>query len=73
MEKIDPIEEFVSMFEEPSRGSIATESIPSSFNWWGAWLSPNLDKIILRPSNNFFSLFKVNNKDLWPSDWIEIS
>jgi hypothetical protein len=47
--------------------------IPSSFNWWGAWLSPNLDKIILRPSNNFFSLFKVNNKDLWPSDWIEIS
>ena len=46
--------------------------IPSSFNWWGAWLSPNLNKIILRPSNNFFSLFKVNNKDLWPSDWIEI-
>lgn len=46
--------------------------IPSSFNWWGAWLSPNLDKIILRPSNKFFSLFKVNNKDLWPPDWIEI-
>ena len=46
--------------------------IPSSFNWWGAWLSQNLDKTILRPSNNFFSLFKVNNKDLWPSDWIEI-
>ena len=46
--------------------------IPSSFNWWGAWLSQNTNKIILRPSNKFFSLFKVNNKDLWPSEWIEI-
>ena len=46
--------------------------IPSSFNWWGAWLSQKKNKIILRPSNKCFSLFKVNNKDLWPSDWIEI-
>ena len=46
--------------------------IPSSFNWWGAWLSQNNNKIILRPSNKFFSLFKVNNKDLWPPEWIEI-
>ena len=46
--------------------------IPSSFNWWGAWLSQKKNKIILRPSDKNFSLFKVNNKDLWPSDWIEI-
>lgn len=46
--------------------------IPSSFNWWGAWLSSHSDKIILRPSENFFSTFEVNNKDFWPSDWIEI-
>ena len=46
--------------------------IPSSFNWWGAWLSQKKNKIILRPSNKCFSLFKVNNKDLWPLDWIEI-
>tara|TARA_B110001450_G_scaffold248767_1_gene265314 strand:- start:67 stop:1014 length:948 start_codon:yes stop_codon:yes gene_type:complete len=46
--------------------------IPSSFNWWGAWLSPKNNKIILRPSDKNFSLFKVNNKDLWPPDWIEI-
>ena len=45
---------------------------PSSFNWWGAWLSTKKNKIILRPSDKNFSLFKVNNKDLWPSDWIEI-
>ncbi len=47
--------------------------IPSSFNWWGAWLSQKKNKIILRPSDENFSLFKTNNNDLWPSDWIEIS
>ena len=46
--------------------------VPSSFNWWGAWLSQNKSKIILRPSDKNFSLYKVNNKDLWPADWIEI-
>ena len=45
---------------------------PSSFNWWGAWLSQKKNKIIVRPSNKNFSLFRVNNKDLWPLDWIEI-
>ena len=47
--------------------------IPSSFNWWGAWLSKSTNKIVTRPSNSFFSEFKVNNKDLWPSDWIKIN
>jgi len=47
--------------------------IPSSFNWWGAWLSKKNDKIICRPSNNFFSDFKVNNNDFWPKNWIEIN
>ena len=46
--------------------------IPSSFNWWGAWLSQKKNKLILRPSDKSFSQFTVNNKDLWPSDWIEI-
>ena len=46
--------------------------VPSSFNWWGAWLSQNKTKIVLRPSDKNFSLYKVNNKDLWPADWIEI-
>ena len=24
-------------------------------------------------SENFFSAFEVNNRDFWPSDWIEIN
>ena len=46
--------------------------IPSSFNWWGAWLSKEQNKIICRPSDNFFTDFKVNNIDFWPPNWIEI-
>ncbi len=47
--------------------------IPSSFNWWGAWLSQKNNKIICRPSENFFSDFKVNNIDFWPKNWIRIN
>jgi len=45
----------------------------STFNWWGAWLSERKNKIILRPSDNFFSDFYLNNKDFWPSNWNIIS
>ena len=31
---------------------------PTSFNWWGAWLSKKL-----------FSDFFLNNKDFWPNSW----
>ena len=44
----------------------------SSFNWWGAWLAQKNDKIIIRPSENFFSMFKVNNRNFWPETWLEI-
>ena len=48
-------------------------TIPSSFNWWGAWLCQKSDKIICRPDDNFFSDFFVNNKDFWPIKWIKIT
>ena len=47
--------------------------IPSSFNWWGAWLCKKNNKIICRPAENLFSTFKINNLDFWPNDWIKIS
>ena len=47
--------------------------VPSTFNWWGAWLCNNKEKIVTRPSSIFFSDFTINNLDFWPTDWIEIS
>ncbi len=41
---------------------------PSTFSWWGAWLSEKNDKICIRPKN----LNPSNNKDFWPQDWISI-
>ena len=46
--------------------------IPSSFNWWGAYLSQNPHKIIIRPDENNFSVYKINNLDFWPMKWIKI-
>ena len=31
-------------------------TIPSSFNWWGAWLSSSKNGIICRPDDNFFQI-----------------
>ena len=43
---------------------------PTSFNWWGAWLSKNRENsLILRPSEKLFSDFFLNNKDFWPNSW----
>lgn len=38
---------------------------PSTFHWWGAWLSNFNDKICIRPKN----LNPSNNKDFWPTSW----
>tara|TARA_Y100000590_G_C15276434_1_gene847119 strand:- start:235 stop:720 length:486 start_codon:yes stop_codon:yes gene_type:complete len=46
---------------------------PSTFNWWGAWLSEKNNKIILRPSEKFFNNFYLNNQDFWPEHWIVVN
>ena len=46
--------------------------IPSSYNWWGAWLSDNKKGLILRPSENNFTNFTLNNQDFWPDSWTTV-
>ena len=41
---------------------------PSTFSWWGAWLSKRKGKICVRPKN----LSVSNNKDFWPKEWKSI-
>ena len=41
---------------------------PSTFHWWGAWLSPHDDKICVRPKN----INPSNNIDFWPEKWVKI-
>jgi hypothetical protein len=43
---------------------------PTSFGWWGAWLSKYNDKIILRPADSVLN--PSNNFDFWPEKWVSI-
>jgi hypothetical protein len=43
---------------------------PTSFGWWGAWLSKYNDKIILRPTDSVLN--PSNNFDFWPEKWVSI-
>jgi hypothetical protein len=44
----------------------------SSFSWWGAWLNPSPDKIVIAPRQWFSdaTLRERNVTDLCPKDWI---
>ena len=43
----------------------------SSFSWWGAWLNPNLEKIIIAPKK-WFRDTSINTSDLIPENWTQI-
>lgn len=42
----------------------------SSFSWWGAWLNPSVDKIVVSPKQWFAN--KANTGDLIPANWVRI-
>ncbi len=41
---------------------------PTSFHWWGAWLSQHNDKICIKPKN----INQSSNIDFWPNNWIPL-
>ncbi len=42
----------------------------SSFSWWGAWLNPCKEKIVIAPEQWFLAEFDSSN--IVPSDWINL-
>lgn len=42
----------------------------SSFSWWGAWLNPSPEKIVIAPKKWF--AVDVNTSDLYPQDWVPL-
>jgi hypothetical protein len=43
----------------------------SSFSWWGAWLNPNTDKIVVAPSPWFIDP-GFDTSDFVPADWLRV-
>ncbi len=45
----------------------------STFSWWGAWLNPNQNKIVVAPLKWFgIQMKNYNTRDLIPDEWIRV-
>lgn len=45
----------------------------STFSWWGAWLNPNSNKVVIVPKKWFgVQMKRYNLKDLIPQEWIRL-
>lgn len=44
----------------------------STFSWWGAWLNPNPNKIIIAPKQWFNDKTMNSTNDIVPRDWIRL-
>ncbi len=42
----------------------------SSFSWWGAWLNPAKDKVVVAPRHWFLN--GTDDRDLLPTSWIRV-
>jgi hypothetical protein len=43
----------------------------SSFSWWGAWLNPSDEKMVIAPKK-WFNDKSLNSRDLVPESWKRI-
>jgi hypothetical protein len=44
----------------------------SSFSWWGAWLNPNLNKVVVGPSRWFNNVPDHHPEIRLPQAWIRV-